>query len=417
MASKNTDDPNDQRLVVTRIDFSNEPVDDHADAKATQVLEHAGQPIIKPQPLFMKRARGYVPEPIILSHEMPAILGLGGQNKNTLCIIRGKEAFVSQPIGDLNNPATIHDFHQTLTHLLKVLNIKPDYVAHDFHPDFYTTRIAENFAVPAYPVQHHHAHLSSVAAEYSVQGPVLGLALDGFGIGENQQHWGGELFFLQGSQYRRLACLQPLPQPGGSEIVAREPWRMALAVLFAIHLESEIPRLLKSFKYAPLLELLKRKIHCPLTSSCGRLFEAISALLGVCSYANYDGQAALELEGIIQTGEVAQAGWKMTENHLDMLPLVPYLLDQSPSKAAAVFHVTFAHALTEWVKRYAINLQISTVLLSGGCFVNKALSALLLNNLKQAGLNPFLPEQLPPHDGGLSLGQAWVVSQMLEKNQ
>jgi hydrogenase maturation protein HypF len=423
MVSKIEDD---NRLVVTRIDCNNEPADESSDQKTVELIEHSCQLITRlddsviavtnQQPITARRARGYVPDPIILSHEVPAILGLGGQNKNTLCIIRGKEAFVSQLIGDLNNPSAIHDFHQTLTYLLKVLNIKPDYVAHDLHPDFYTTRIAENFAVPAFPVQHHHAHLASVAAEYSLQGPVLGLALDGFGLGDNQQHWGGELFFLQGSQYRRLACLRPLPQPGGGEVVAREPWRMALAVLFAANLESKIPHLLKEFKYGPLLDLLKKQIHCPLTSSCGRLFDAVSALLGVCSYCTYDGQAALELEALMENGEVVKEGWTITENYLDLLPIIPYLLGQNPSTAATIFHMTLAAALTEWVKQYAASLQIKTVLLSGGCFINNALSALLVNNLQEAGLTPLLPKQLPPNDGGLSLGQAWVITQMLSSS-
>ncbi len=423
-------DPCSTTLVVTSANLSGEPLiiddneaieklsllADHIVSHQRNIIVHADDSVIslvKNKPLFIRRARGYVPEPILLPDEVPVILGLGGHLKNTFCITRGKEAFISQHIGDLDNRAGMHRYQDTLMHLLKILNVKPDFVAHDNHPDFYTTHIAENLGVPVYSVQHHHAHIASVAAENHWLGPALGLALDGFGLGENQQHWGGELLLYQGAVCRRLGSLRPLAQPGGNR-AAQEPWRMAASALHAMGKSAEISRRFGDFKYCrQLITLLERQIHCPQTSSCGRLFDAVSALLGICYQNSYEGQAAMQLESLVRQPEILPDGWVIDNNQLDLLPTLRYLLNCDSARGADIFHGTLAAALTAWVGGYAKDYGITTVLLGGGCFSNRILVELILPQLISAGLNPLLPKQLPPNDGGLCLGQMWVATQIV----
>lgn len=420
-------------LIVTSANMSGEPLikdNEEADEKlnklADQVIGHRRNiithmddsvvSVVKNQILFIRRARGYVPEPILLPYEIPSILGLGGHLKNTFCVTRGKEAFVSQHIGDIANASSIQCYQNTLIHLLKLLNVKPSYIAHDCHPDFYTTQIAGHFGVPTYSIQHHHAHLASVAAEHHVLKPALGLALDGFGLGENQQNWGGELFLYQGATTQHLASLRPLAQPGGDR-VAREPWRMAASALYAMGLCAEIPRRFGAMALCnPLMTLLERQIHCPLTSSCGRLFDAASALLGVCPQNSYEGQAAMQLESLVTQPKILTDGWLIHNGQLNFLPTLRYLLNCDPVTGANIFHGTLAAALTEWVRQQAKIFRINTVLLGGGCFLNRVLVDLLVSQLSAAGLTPLLPKQLPPNDGGISLGQIWVTAENLKGN-
>lgn len=195
--------------------------------------------IIKQQPCFVRRARGYVPQCIKLPFTIPPMLAVGGFLKNTICITRGNQAFLSQHIGDLKNPTTVDFFHATVNQLLEFLEIKPSCIAHDLHPDFYSTLFAKEYGLPTIAVQHHHAHLAAVMAEYHLKGPVLGLALDGHGLGSDGALWGGELFMIEQPAFQRLASLAPLPLPGG-EIAAREPWRMAASALYCLNKQQEI---------------------------------------------------------------------------------------------------------------------------------------------------------------------------------
>lgn len=418
-------------LIVTSANISGEPLikdnneateklnllADHIVGHQRDIIIHADDTVMtlaQGLPFFIRRARGYVPEPILLPYELPTLLGLGGHLKNTFCLTRGKEAFVSQHIGDMAHESSLRYYQNSLMHLLKIFNIKPSYVAHDSHPDFYTTQIAEHFGVPTFPIQHHHAHLASVAAEHHLLGPALGLALDGFGLGDKQQNWGGELFLYQGATVQHLGSLRPLAQPGGDR-AAREPWRMAVSALYAMGFHAEISRRFGGITQCqPLVALLERQIHCPVTSSCGRLFDAASALLGVCRQSSYEGQAAMQLESLVTQPEILTDGWLIHRNQLDLLPTLEYLLKCDPATGANIFHGTLAAALTDWVKKQAQIYHINTVLLGGGCFLNRILVDLMLSQLSAAGLTPRLPKQLPPNDGGLSLGQIWVAGQKLK---
>lgn len=367
--------------------------------------------MIDDTPMLIRRARGYVPQPIRLPKKMPSILAVGAHSKNTICITRGDEAFVSQHIGTLDNQETIRFFHETLDYWLSFLKVNPVGIAHDLHPDFYTTQIAHAYGLPTFAIQHHHAHLAAVMAEHHCQGPVLGLILDGYGYGENGEAWGGELFLCTSTLgFQRLASLMPLAQPGG-EIAVREPWRMGAAILHQLGLSHDIPYRFKKVAQAPMIrQLLDKQIRCPVTSSCGRLFDAASALLGIDPFSQYEGQAAMKLESLVTTLQSIPNGWEMKGDYLDFTRTMSVLVNIEDSVLGAnLFHGTLIEGLSAWVKQWAKETGVSTVVLNGGCFLNQVLTSELIKSLQNHGIKPILPIQLPPNDGGLSLGQAWIA--------
>ena len=380
---------------------------------------------------FIRRARGYTPRAIRLARSGPAVLALGGYLKNTICVTRGDEAFVSQHIGGLDNPATCTMLMEVTQHLLDILDVEPEAVAHDRHPDVFASRhaqaLAARWGVPAIPVQHHHAHIAAIAAEHGVTGPVLGLALDGVGLGSDGQAWGGELLRVEGAGFTRLGHLSPLALPGADK-AAKEPWRMAAAALFRLGRADEIPRRFPGQPLARQLHvMLENRVHCPPTTSLGRWFDAAAGLLGAREVMAYEGQAAMLLEGLAErAGPVQpvpdgwtfsprpQAGEGMGERAscevLDLLPLLARLADEpDPVHGAALFHATLARALADWAEQAARRESLATVALGGGCFLNHLLSRNLRQLLAERGLTVLEAHQAPPNDGGLSLGQAWVA--------
>lgn len=368
--------------------------------------------VVNNNPMFIRRARGYVPMPIQLAHTIPSTLALGGYLKNTFCITRGDEAFVSQHLGDLKNKATIEFFHETLNHLMKFLNVKPERIAHDLHPDFYTTRLSFEFELPIFSIQHHHAHLASVMAEHCIDEPVLGLALDGYGYGENGEAWGGELCLLEGVHFQRIGYFQPLPLPGG-DLASHEPWRMAVSVLHVLGKEKDIQKLYADQAgLKTVSEMLKKSLNCPLSSSCGRLFDAASALLGIQSVSHYEGHAAMRLESLVTTPQILSTGWLIEENRFNLLPTLEYLLHCTQPEGANIFHGTLIAGLAEWIVANARRMDVKKIVLSGGCFLNQILTEGLVQALTEKNLIPLLPQILPPNDGGLSLGQAWIAGRI-----
>ena len=375
---------------------------------------------------FIRRARGYVPRRIRLAQALPATLAVGGWFKNTVCVTRGDEAFVSQHIGDLDNAAACRFFEETLHHMLDILSVEPEFVAHDLHPDFHSSRFAAAFAaergIPAIGVQHHHAHIAAVCAEHRITTPVLGLALDGVGLGTDGAAWGGELLRVAGADFERLAHLAPLPLPGG-DVAAREPWRMAAAVLHRLGRNEMITQRFASEPAAPTVaQMLKRGFNSPPTSSAGRLFDAAAGLLGVRRRVSFEGQAAMLLEGLAaRHGPVAPlaGGWRYdAEGNLDMLPLFVWLEDcEDASAGAALFHATFAAALTDWVAACAERTGIRRVAAAGGCLLNRLLSAALRSGLAARGVELLEARELPPNDGGLALGQAWAAGLSFDRDR
>jgi hydrogenase maturation protein HypF len=382
-----------------------------------------GSPVDRQRsPCFIRRARGYTPAPIELARRGPAVLATGAYLKNTACLTRGAQAFLSPHIGDLDNAASRRALDEAVTHLQRVLAIRPEAIAHDLHPDFFSTalalRLAGELGVPAIGVQHHHAHIAAVAAEHRMESPLLGVALDGVGLGENDQAWGGELLRLDGAQYTRLGHLRELPLPGGDR-AAREPWRMAAAVLHQCGWGDEIAnRFADQHGAAAVAELLARDVNCPRTSSAGRWFDAAAGLLGVSRVMNYEGQAAMQLEALAarHRGAVLEGGlWRLDGGVLDLLPLLQQLADERDAESgAALFHSTLAAALAEWIALAARRERITTVALGGGCLLNRVLTAQLTALLRARGLTVLTAIQAPPNDGGIALGQAWVAQRHLQ---
>jgi hydrogenase maturation protein HypF len=371
-------------------------------------------------PQFVRRARGVTPQSIRLARAGPSVLAAGAGLKTTVCLTRGAEAYVSAHVGDLDNAATCRAFDDAVERLCDLLQITPEVVACDLHPDLYSTRFAAALAhrrgLPLVAVQHHHAHLAAVAAEHGLAAPLLGLALDGVGLGDDGAPWGGELLRIDGARMRRLGHLAPLRLPGGDR-AAREPWRMAAAALHRIGRQGEIARRFAAQPAAIALStILDRGLNAPWTSSAGRWFDAAAGLLGVKSVAAYEGQAAMLLEGLAERHgrcEPRADGWRLIDDgNLDLTPTIAALADaDDPAHAAASFHATFAQGLAQWALRAARDQGLADVALGGGCWLNRLLNAAVTEHLEAAGLRVWQARQVPPNDGAISLGQAWVAIQ------
>jgi hydrogenase maturation protein HypF len=366
--------------------------------------------IIDAKPFFIRRARGFVPDPIDLGQDGPSVLGVGGHLKATLCITRGQEAFVSQHIGDLGSAATLRFYHETARRMLSMLNATPALTVCDLHPDYASTRFAETTMTPLLRVQHHAAHVAAVAAEHHLPNPVLGLALDGHGLGDDGTAWGGELIELHGAQWRRLGHLKPMPMPGG-ERAAQQPWRMGVAALSMLGRGGEAAHRFPAADGASrLANFLGNADQTTKTTSMGRLFDAASSLLGICTQQTYEGQAAMELEALVSEPLNLPNGYEIRANTLDFMPLLNALLTTGLTKqeGANLFHGTLIAGLADWIAQNAAVANHNHIALSGGCFANRVLSEGLSAALRARHLSAFLPRALPANDGGLCFGQAMM---------
>ncbi|WP_417841826.1 carbamoyltransferase HypF [Terasakiella sp.] len=364
-------------------------------------------------PTVLRSARGFTPRPIDLTQDTPSILGLGAFLKNTICLTRANHAYLSQHIGDLDNVATLRFQEETFDHLRKILHVDPVLAVHDLHPDFASTRFAHRLGIETFAVQHHHAHIASVLAEHQIEGPVIGLALDGFGLGDNGESWGGELFKVDGLNCTRIGHLRPLTQPGGDK-AAVEPWRMGASALHALGRRDEIDSRFAGHDTQTLKLMLDKGLNSPHTSSMGRLFDAACGLLGICETTQYEGHAPMMLESLVSRIEVDPQGWQLDENgELNLLALLNTLCERTAQSGANLFHGTLVFALADWVEQACTKHNISRVALSGGCFLNEILSQGLKRKLQQAGLKVYLNQHVPLSDAGLSLGQAWLGQQKL----
>ena len=382
--------------------------------------------VVRAGPAFIRRARGYVPLPIPLANGGPTVLALGGYLKNTVCVLKGREAFLSQHVGSLDNVQAISFLEETVEHLLGILDVKPDLVAHDLHPDFPSThlalQLAEKWGVPVHAIGHHHAHIAAICAEHGVNDPIVGLAIDGVGLGPDATAWGGELLRVTGAQCERLGHLQPIRMPGGDR-AAREPWRMAVSALHGAGLGYRVGGWLKQHypqhEAGPLLTMLARNLRCPPTSSLGRWFDAAAGLLGLCAEMQYEGQAAMELEGLAARHGpvVAQpGGYTLHDGLLDFSPLVLTLLNcRDAAEGAALFHATVAAGLAEWAAPAVAGEQTPRIAVGGGCAMNAVLMSALRQHLEARGIGLLEAHQAPPNDGGLALGQAWVARQIFKE--
>ncbi|MBI3222610.1 MAG: carbamoyltransferase HypF [Nitrosomonadales bacterium] len=361
--------------------------------------------------------------PVELPFSGPSVLACGAWLKNTVCVTRNDKAHVSELIGDLDSAEARLILEQSVAHLCAELGVRPEVVAHDLHPDFYSSRFAQAYAaqhgLPAIAVQHHHAHIAAICAEHRIAGAVLGLALDGVGLGRDGTPWGGELLRVDGAHCQRLGHLAPLSMPGGDR-AAREPWRMAAAVLFQLERSDEIASRFANHAAAQIVsEMLQRGLNCPATSSMGRLFDAAAGLLGVNQVQSFEAQAAIRLQNLAERhGSVAplEQGYEiLARGVLDFSPLLGVLADsRDASYGAALFHATLAAGLAEWVQRAAAEQNIGVVAFGGGCFHNDVLSDSLSGKLAVQGLRVLAARKMQPDDSAISLGQAWVAMQSIQ---
>jgi len=383
----------------------------------------------------LRRSRGFVPVPVFLKEEIPSVLAVGGELKNTICLTKGKHAFLSQHVGDLENVESYNFFHEAIEHLQRILEIRPEIVAYDLHPDYFSTRWAlEQTGAKLVGVQHHHAHIASCMAENHLEGRVIGFALDGTGYGTDGKIWGGEGLIAGYEGFERAAHFEYVPLPGGAAAI-REPWRMAVSYL-AHHfgrdfLELEFMKLdipfareLNRSKVEFLLQMMEKGVNSPLTSSCGRLFDAVAALAGIRQLVNYEAQAAIELEMAMTTKGAEEDGAypiKLLPDTasgndrwiISTRPLFEALLDDLGHAApVATISRRFHNGLVECFVEVASLLRKKTALcrvcLSGGTFHNVYLSQRLEARLTEAGFDVFTQKEVPAGDGGLSLGQALV---------
>ena len=365
---------------------------------------------------------------VALPFSGPSILACGAWLKNTVCVTRGNEAHVSQLIGDLGSAAARTMLDDTGARLCNEIYVQREIVAQGLHPDFYSTQFAQTYAaqhsLPLVAVQHHHAHIAALCAEHHIGEAVLGLALDGVGLGTDGTPWGGELLRVEGAEFKRLGHLAPLRLPGGDR-AAREPWRMAAAVLFQLGRGEEIAQRFPNQPGAQTVAtMLQRNLNCPTTSSTGRLFDAAAGLLGVNEVQAFEAQAAILLQEAAQHhGEVAplETGYRINESGvLDFSPLLAVLADcpkegNAAGHGAALFHATLAAGLADWVERAAHQHNIAAVALGGGCFHNDLLLRTLADRLAVQGLRVLTARQMQPNDSAISLGQAWVALQSIKQ--
>jgi hydrogenase maturation protein HypF len=372
-------------------------------------------------PAFVRRARGFTPRAVRLPRTGPSVLATGAWLKNTVCLTRGDEAFQSPHIGDLDNAPSCEALDEAVQHLIEILEVEPAACAHDLHPDFYSTRFAARFAgergIPAFAVQHHHAHIAAVCAEHGaggsvIEAPVIGVAFDGVGLGTDGTAWGGELLRVEKGDFRRLGHLRSLQLPGGDR-AAREPWRVAASLLHAMGRNAQISGRFTRNAASTVAEMLAKRVNCPETSSAGRWFDGAAALLGVREINAFEGQAAMQLEALARAHgavEPDRSSFSIgADGDLDLLPLAERLADlHNAGFGAALFHATLIEAVTEWVRTASAREGIATIALGGGCFVNAILSRGIRFRLEALGLTVVEARQAPANDGGIALGQAWV---------
>jgi hydrogenase maturation protein HypF len=419
--------PLDWALVATSANMSGEPliVDDGEareklrdvadlivgfDRKIVARADDSVMTLIAGAPAFLRRARGFVPEPIPLASEGPDTLALGAHLKTSVTVTRGREAFVSTYIGSLGDAATVRHHAETVARMLDILDVRPRCVACDLHPDLHTTRIAEASGLPVFRAQHHAAHVAAVLAEHGVEEEALGAALDGFGHGDDGGAWGGELMWIEGCEWRRVGHLLPRPLPGGDG-AARSPWRMAVGMLAHLGRGADAESFFPQQPGAAAVARLALAPGVSQTTSLGRLFDAAAALLGVRLEQAYEGQAAMELEAFCRAPRALPGGFALQGGVLDLSPLFRYLVEERPStvEGAELFHGTLIEALAAWIADAARRLERKRVALGGGCLMNEALAQGVALQLQKAGVEPLFARRVPSNDGGLSLGQAYLA--------
>lgn len=363
-------------------------------------------------------------------HFARPVLAVGGHLKNTFCLGIGERALLSHHIGDLEHPAASTALRASIDHYCRLFDVRPEVVAHDLHPDYRSTRLAESFDVTQrIAVQHHHAHVASCMAEHRVADPVLGIAFDGAGLGTDGAIWGGEFLLVDGEHSERVAHLDYVPLPGG-DACAREPWRAAAAHLAAAYGDGvddlSLPLLdrVGVRRWSIIQRMMQQRVGCPLTSSVGRLFDAVAAIVGLHDVARFEGQPAMALANVADRTtkatypieyRAASDGWIV-----ETAPLIRAVADdvvagRSIAEIAGAFHNALRDLMVETVARVAKDREVRRVALTGGVFQNVLLAERAADALEQRGFDVLLHRRVPCNDGGLALGQAYVAAFALSR--
>ena len=427
-------------LVMTSANRSEEPIvisNQEAEAKlgglADQVVSHnreifnrVDDSVVRHHAgtrRILRRARGYAPDSIKLPRDGAEVLACGGAMKNTFCLTKGRDAILSQHIGDLDNYETLQFFEETLQNLKDVYRCNPRVIAHDLHPDYLSSLWAERQTLPKIPIQHHHAHIASCMAENDLDARVIGVAFDGTGYGPDGQVWGGEFLLCEYTGFQRVAHLRPVPLVGGDQ-AARDGYRMAAAYLY----DALGPDYRRASLPAEILSLPLYFDHLlskpPLTTtSCGRLFDAVASLLGICHVSTYEGEAAILLESsVCAVTEGAYGFTREPDGTIDTRPMFRQILadmrtGESSGAMAGRFHTTISAMIGAACETIRSASRVNKVCLSGGVFQNVILLDRTTGRLANMGFEVFTHALVPPHDGGLALGQAAIAAALLHREE
>jgi hydrogenase maturation protein HypF len=379
--------------------------------------------VVRDQVRLMRRSRGYVPNPVHAGSSVEGIFAAGAELVNCFCMGKGKQAILSQHIGDLKNFETLAFYRETVDRFMALFRLEPRLVACDLHPDYLSTRYARELGLPTVGVQHHHAHIASVMAEHGITEPIIGVSFDGTGLGDDQHIWGSEFMVCDLAGYRRLSHLEYLPMPGGDQATL-EPWRMAVSYLYRIYgpelvnLDLPFLRKLNLSRVEQVIQAIEKNINCPLTSGAGRLFDAAAALLDLCTHSSFHAEAPMRLENTVSNGICDVYPYDDGTN-ISMTPAFQAMVDEvmdgvEVGLISTRFHNTVADIIVNRVAEISRECGIRTIALSGGTFQNRYLSSRVESSLLKDQFRVLVPVQLPSNDGGIALGQLMVAARKRE---
>lgn len=377
-----------------------------------------------PDPIILRRSRGYAPAPITLAFSAEGILAAGAEQKNTFCIGRKNEAILSQHIGDLTNPETLYFYEEAIDRFRKMFRFKPVVAATDLHPDYLSTQYADSLGIPVVRIQHHHAHIASCLAEHGINGPVIGIAFDGTGLGTDQSIWGGEILIASLSEFTRYMHFDSISLPGG-DTAAREPWKSALAYLYACYGNSIPFESFPALKSIPdedisqLLALIRSGAGCHDTSSAGRLFDAVAALTGCCLYNTFEAEAPIRFEMMADKVDTREYSY-LVGSTISFASTIDDIRSELEAKVpvnliSSRFHRTIARAVLEVSAKIRRETGLDQVALSGGTFQNALLTGITRKLLEDHHFTVFTNRLIPPNDGGISLGQLAIAAHLLKQ--
>ncbi len=372
---------------------------------------------------LLRRSRGYAPAPINLNLNVDGILATGAELVNCFCLGKGKQAFLSQHIGDLKNMETLEFFSETIEKYQKLFRIDPSLLVCDLHPDYLSSKYANELNITTIAVQHHHAHIASCMAEHGLDEKVIGVAFDGVGLGTDNKVWGGEFFICNLLDFERCSHFEYIPMPGGDK-ATKEPWRMAVSYLYKFYgkdfLSFKLPFLekIEIEKLELLISAIEKKINCPETSSAGRFFDSISAMIDLCTHSTFHAEAPMRLEAIIDENCSEEYDFK-TGKEILVKEIIKGVVDdiinlKPQSEISAKFHNTIISIIFAQVLEISKKHSINKVVLSGGSFQNRYIFEKIENLLIKNSFKVFTPCEIPANDGGIALGQLAIAAKRRE---